>query len=179
MCISVIILIVFKQQVFRIMILKLLFEKSEAELVSLLPIKPFTAKLAAGIWRMPEINARAVLNRLADKALLVDFVEGRETHFVLPPPMAGFFEFSMMRIRHDINQKLLGELFFEYLNIEEEFIRELFTNGQTQLGRTFIHEPALSTANALHVLDYERASEVIKGASYRGISMCYCRHKMS
>jgi ferredoxin len=85
----------------------------------------------------------------------------------------------MMRIRHDIDQKLLAELFFEYLNVEEDFIRELFTNGQTQLGRTFIHEPALSNANALQVLDYESASEVIKGASFRGISMCYCRHKMS
>ena len=160
-------------------ILKVLFEESEAELVALLPIKPFTAKSAADIWRLPEINAEALLNRLADKALLVDFDEGGETHYVLPPPMAGFFEFSMMRIRHDIDQKLLGELFFEYLNIEEDFIRELFTNGQTQLGRTFIQEPALSNANALQVLDYERASEVIKGASFRGISMCYCRHKMS
>ena len=160
-------------------ILKLLFEEKEAELVSLLPIKPITAKSAADIWRMPEINARAVLNRLADKALLVDFGEGGETFYVLPPPMAGFFEFSMMRIRHDIDQKLLGELFFEYLNIEEDFIRELFTNGQTQLGRTFIQETALSNANTLRVLDYERASEVIKGASFRGISMCYCRHKMS
>ena len=28
------------------------------------------------------------------------------------------------------------------------------------------------------MLDYERASEVIKSASHRGISMCYCRHKM-
>ena len=160
-------------------ILKLLFEEREAELVSLLPIKPFTAKNAADIWRMSEIKAKAVLNRLADKALLVDFDEEGETHYVLPPPMAGFFEFSMMRIRHDIDQKLLGELFFEYLNIEEDFIRELFTNGQTQLGRIFIQEPALSSANTLRVLDYERASEVIKGASFRGISMCYCRHKMS
>jgi Fic family protein len=74
-------------------ILKILFEKREAELVSLLPIKPFTAKSAADIWRMPEINARAVLNRLADKALLVDFDEGGDIRYVLPPPMAGFFEF--------------------------------------------------------------------------------------
>jgi ferredoxin len=36
----------------------------------------------------------------------------------------------------------------------------------------------LSSENALHVLDYERASEVIKTASHRGVGLCYCRHKM-
>jgi ferredoxin len=159
-------------------ILMILFEKTEAELVSLLPIKPFTAKRAARIWRIPESRAHTFLDRLADKALLVDFDVAGETRYVLPPPMAGFFEFSMMRVRHDLDQKLLAELFYEYLNVEEDFIRELFTNGQTQLGRAFVHEPALSDGISLHVLDYERASEVVQSASYRGISMCYCRHKM-
>ena len=92
--------------------------------------------------------------------------------------MAGFFEFSMMRIRDDIDQKALSELFYQYLNVEEDFIRELFTKGETQLGRTFVHEPVLSNDNALHVLDYERASEVIKTASHMAVGVCYCRHKM-
>ena len=64
------------------------------------------------------------------------------------------------------------------MNVEEDFIRELFTRGETQLGRTFVHEPALSDENALHVLDYERASEVIETASHIGVGRCYCRHKM-
>ena len=79
--------------------------------------------------------------------------------------MAGFFEFSMMRIREDIDQKALSELFYQYLNVEEDFIRELFTRGETQLGRVFVNEPALSRQNSLHVLDYERASEVIQIAN--------------
>ena len=58
--------------------------------------------------------------------------------------MAGFFEFSMMRVRDDIDQKLLAELFYQYLNVEEDFIRDLFTSGETQLGRAFVHEPALA-----------------------------------
>jgi ferredoxin len=92
--------------------------------------------------------------------------------------MAGFFEFSLMRIRDDIDQKVLSELFYQYMNVEEDFIRDLFTRGQTQLGRTFVHEPALSDENALHVLDYERATEVIRTATFRGVGICYCRHKM-
>lgn len=36
----------------------------------------------------------------------------------------------------------------------------------------------LPPESVLTVLDYEKASEVIRTASARGISTCYCRHKM-
>ncbi|HSO20104.1 MAG TPA: 4Fe-4S dicluster domain-containing protein [Desulfosarcina sp.] len=160
-------------------ILRMLFDRREAELVSLLPVRPFTARLAAGIWRMPEGEAAKMLDRLAGKALLVDFEVDGTMRYVLPPPMAGFFEFSLMRVRGDIDQKLLSELFYQYLNVEEDFVRDLFATGETQLGRAFVHEPVLSQANALHVLDWERASAVLKSASHRGVGMCYCRHKMA
>jgi ferredoxin len=159
-------------------ILKMLFAEAEAEQVAMLPIRPFTARQAAAIWKTDENRARAMLDRLAERALLVDFEENGRLHYVLPPPMAGFFEFSLMRVRRDIDQKLLSELFFEYLNVEADFVRELFTRGETQLGRTFVHEPVLSAENALHVLDYERASAVIRSAKPMGVSLCYCRHKM-
>jgi ferredoxin len=159
-------------------ILQIIFSEREAQLVALLPIKPFTAKKASEVWRMSLVETRKVLDELASRAILVDVEQNGEMVYTLPPPMAGFFEFSMMRLRGDIDQKVLGELFYQYMNVEDEFIRALFVNGETQLGRTFVHEPAISSDNALHVLDYERASEVIRTASHRGIGMCYCRHKM-
>jgi len=159
-------------------ILKVLFSDQEAQLVALLPIKPFTAEKASRIWKLDLTSTRKILDTLAGRALLVDIEQDGIQEYVLPPPMAGFFEFSMMRIRHDIDQKALGELFYQYLNVEEDFIRELFTKGETQLGRVFVNEPVLSSENALHVLDYERATEVIKTASHIGVGICYCRHKM-
>lgn len=159
-------------------ILKILFKEKEAELVAQLPIKPFTVKKASRAWKMNALQTQKVLDDLAGRAILVDFEIKGETVYALPPPMAGFFEFSLMRVREDIDQKLLSELFHQYMNVEEDFIRELFTRGDTQLGRTFVHEPVLSNGNALHVLDYERATEVIKTASHMGIGTCYCRHKM-
>jgi ferredoxin len=160
-------------------ILSILFSEREAALVALLPIKPFTAAKAAGIWKTGVAEAQRTLDALAARALLVDIErDACEREYVLPPPMAGFFEFSMMRVRRDVDQKTLGELFYQYLNVEEDFVRALFAGGETQLGRAFVHEPALDEDAALHVLDFERASEVVRTAEQRGISRCYCRHKM-
>ncbi len=161
-------------------ILKILFSEREAGLVSKLPIKPFNARKAAGIWKIKESDARTILNDLADRGLLLDGEENGDVLYSMPPPMAGFFEFSLMRYRNDIDQKTLSELFYQYMNVEEDFIKNLFTLGETRLGRTFVNEEVISNENALHVLDYERASEVVvKSASIIGIGICYCRHKMA
>ena len=160
-------------------ILKILFDEKEARLVALLPIKPFTAETASRVWKLDLAETSRTLESLAERALLVDTQTRRGTIYTLPPPMAGFFEFSLMRVRGDIDQKALSELFHQYLNVEEEFIRALFTDGETQLGRVFVNEAALTAANAVHVLDYERAGEVIRTARHRGVGMCYCRHKMA
>ncbi len=159
-------------------ILNQLFSEEEAGLVSLLPIRPFAKEKAAKCWKMNSSKAKKILDDLAGRAILVDIEQQGEILYVLPPPMAGFFEFSMMRVRRDVDQKVLSELFYQYLNVEEDFVKDLFTLGETQLGRTFVHEPALSNENALQVLDYERASNIIKTANPMGISICYCRHKM-
>jgi ferredoxin len=159
-------------------ILSMLFTEEEAGLVSLMPIKPFTARKASRIWKKKLAETQNILDELASRGILIDIEQNGELVYALPPPMAGFFEFSLMRVRDDIDQKVLSELFYQYLNVEEDFIRALFTRGETQLGRTFVHEPALSGENALHVLDYERASEVIDTASHIGVGRCYCRHKM-
>ena len=70
-----------------------------------------------------------------------------------------------MRVRGDLDQRVLSELFFQYLNVEEDFIRALFTGGETQLGPHVRHETALPAALSLHVLDHERATEVIATAT--------------
>jgi ferredoxin len=158
-------------------ILGVLFSPEEAELVALLPIKPFNVKAAAAAWKKSEVEARVVLDRLASRGMLLDTEVQSEQAYVMPPPMAGFFEFSMMRIGNQYDQKLLAELFYQYLNVEEDFVKALFAGGETQLGRTFVNEPALGD-NTLHVLDYERATEVVETASHIGIGACYCRHKM-
>ena len=158
-------------------ILNVMFSKEEARLVSLLPIRPFTAKSASKVWKKSVEESSKILNELASRALLIDIcVDGNST-YSLPPPMAGFFEFSLMRVGGKLDQKVLSELFYQYLNIEDDFVTELFTLP-TPIGRTFVHEDTIED-HSLYVLDYERASGVIKTASHIGIGTCYCRHKKS
>jgi len=158
-------------------ILALLFSTAEAELVAALPIKPFTAELAARNWKVSLVEAEKILQRLAGRALLVDIRGKDKTEYVMPPPMAGFFEFALMRTRGDIDQKLLSELYEQYISVEDDFIRQLFLTGNTQLGRVFVLEDSVSSEHALHVLDYERATQVIETADEIGVGLCYCRHK--
>lgn len=159
-------------------ILSVLFTEKEAALCAKLPIKPFTVKTAASRWKMTEAQAASLLDTLADRQILLDYEdkEGR-MRYMLPPPVAGFFEFSMMRVRNDVDQKLLSELFYAYITQEDAFMTELLGAGETQFGRILVHEPALSDENQLRVLDYERATEIIKSAKHIGVSLCYCRHK--
>ncbi len=159
-------------------ILKMLFSEEEASLVAKLPIRAFTAKEAAKRWGENKEKTEEVLRGLASRCILLDIRTDEEVHYVLPPPMAGFFEFSMMRLRGDVDQKLLGQLYYQYLNVEEDFVKELFTGTDTKLGRAYVNEGVLSSDQEITTLDFERASHVIADSKHMGISMCYCRHKM-
>lgn len=159
-------------------ILQVLYTDKEAKWVALLPVRPFTAKKAAKIWHTTEGKAEIFLERLCEKALLVDSFYKGERQFVMPPPMAGFIEFALMRTRGDIDQKYLSELYYQYMNVEEDFVKDLFYATETHLGRVYVQEPVLINDNTIHILDYERASHIVEEASHIGLGTCYCRHKM-
>lgn len=158
-------------------ILQVLFTEKEAKWVAKLPIRPFTLKKAAQLWGTSEAKAEKLLDHLCEKGLLVDSYDRGVRKFVLPPPMIGFFEFSLMRTRGDIDQKYLSELFYQYINVEEDFIKDLFLGMDTKLGRVFVNESVLMTEKTNHILDYERATHIIEEADFIGVGTCFCRHK--
>lgn len=159
--------------------LKVFITEQEAGWLAQLPIRPFRAEKAAGAWKINEGEARRRLEQLCGKCLLLDMEDSEDTLYMLPPPMAGFFEFTLMRLRDDIDQKLLSEMFYRYITTEEDFIRDLMLHDGTPVGRTYVNEQALDADSSLFVLDYERASEIIRQAKHRAVGMCYCRHKAS
>ncbi len=159
-------------------ILQVLYTEKEAKWVALLPVRPFTLKKAAKIWGTTEAKAEKLLDRLCEKALLVDSDYHGQRQFVMPPPMAGFIEFALMRTRGDIDQKYLSELYYQYMNVEEDFVKDLFFATETRLGRVYVQESVLTNDKMNHILDYERATHIVDEAKYIGLGTCYCRHKM-
>ncbi len=158
-------------------ILQVLYSEKEAKWMALLPVRPFTLKRAAKIWNTTEAKAEKVLDHLCEKALLVDSEYHGVRRFVMPPPMAGFFEFALMRTRGDIDQRYLSELYYQYMNVEEDFVKDLFYATETKLGRVYVQEPVLTNEHMNHILDYEKASHIVEEAEYIGLGLCYCRHK--
>ena len=159
--------------------LRVLVTEKEASWLALVPIRPFKAERAAASWHVSLPEAEKRLAEMADKCLLLDMETDKGTLYMLPPPMAGFFEFSLMRLREDIDQKLLSQLFYQYVTTEEDFIRDLMLRNGTPVGRAYVNEEAVDRDNQLHVLDYERASHIMRQASHIAVGLCYCRHKAS
>lgn len=158
-------------------ILEVLFSEKEALLVSKLPLVPFTVKDASKLWKMSEEESFKVLDELADKGLLFDSYKNDEHSYVLAPTMAGFFEFSLMRTDGKFDRKILSELYHEYINVEEDFMHDVFTLDPP-VARVFVHEDQLPKERELVILDYERAVKVIESAGCITVGTCYCRHKM-
>ena len=163
-------------------LLSVLFSKEEAQFVSVLPVQAFTAQIASKRAKKPMEECEALLDGLASRAILLDWVKDGVRYYILPPPMAGWIEFSMMRIREDIDQHSLGQLLYQYMNVEEDFVRDLFFGSDTKIVRAFANEEALRSSmskdNIMEILDHERATHVINSSQHIGIGVCYCRHKM-
>jgi Pyruvate/2-oxoacid:ferredoxin oxidoreductase delta subunit len=158
-------------------ILQILFTEEEAELVSALPINFVTANKAAKIWKKTPEEAEEILDTLASKGLLFDGCQDEDRTYILAPPMAGFFEFSLMRTDGKFNRKILSELYYQYLNKEDDFLFAIFATD-TPIDRVFIQEETIQPKDYSEVLDYERVSNIIDTATCITVGDCYCRHKM-
>ena len=158
-------------------ILEVLFTEEEAQVVSLLPINAFTLEEAAKILEKSNTETKAILDGLADKGLLLDFATGATQAYLMAPTMAGFFEFSLMRLDGRFDKRLLSELYYQYINKEDAFLHTVFTL-EPSIYRAFVQEAAIGEKDRVVVLDYERASRVIDSATCITVGTCYCRHKM-
>jgi len=96
---------------------------------------------------------------------------------MLAPMVIGFFEYTFMRVRDEVNMKDLAELFHSYFQNKE--VREEFSGINTRMMRTLVYEKLIPVAVETEVLAYERASEIIRQSGGGALSMCACRHKAS
>jgi len=156
-------------------ILKRLFTEEEAAVGCRMPIR-FTdlAGIARRTGKTPEA-LRPILERMAEKGLVMDFERRGRTVYILSPTVMGFFEFAFMRVRDDIPQKEIARHMIAYAHDDPGFARSVFA-GKVQAARTLVHEAALDPDDATRILDYERATQLVHDAGAHAVSLCYCRH---
>ncbi|HEU5361441.1 MAG TPA: 4Fe-4S dicluster domain-containing protein [Candidatus Deferrimicrobiaceae bacterium] len=156
-------------------ILKRLYTEEEAEIGARMPIR-FTDidGIARRTGKRPDA-LRPVLERMAEKGLVMDFENQGKVEYLLSPTLFGFFEFTFMRVRDDVPQKELARYMVEYAHDRPDLARSVLA-GKIQGGRTLVHETAVDPEDATRILDYERAEQIIREAKAWAVSLCYCRH---
>jgi NAD-dependent dihydropyrimidine dehydrogenase PreA subunit len=159
-------------------ILHLLFSPSEAMLARHVPNHPTAVSVIAKRLGRPVPETNQKLLELAQRGLLLDLECEGVRYYSLPPVVFGFFEFVFMRRRDDVPLKELALLFDEYMVGDGRFVRRVF-QGETQPARSLVREDALGAEDHAEILDWERASQLIKSAPAISVGICPCRHKAS
>lgn len=153
-------------------ILSLLFDHREAYVASRFPLEEATLGELVRLTKIPAGELLPLLERMADKGLLMDMPYGGEVYYLLLPGLIGFFEFTFMKNRTDLPLARLALLMKEYL--EESQAGEFF-GSRTPLTRSLPYEEHIPVTS--EVTSYDRAREIIAEAGYGAVGLCYCRHK--
>lgn len=158
-------------------ILHRLYTESEAIVGSKFPLVPMTLDKIVSITGIEEKQLKTVLDGMSAKGLVVDFPRKDTFHYMLAPVIVGFFEYTFMRTGDQVNLKELAELFESYF--QSDGVMAEIAGIDTKMHRTLIYESLIPVAVETEVLNYERASEIIRQSGGGAISMCACRHEAS
>lgn len=159
-------------------LLKELYSEEEADVVIRMPygLSTFT-ELERATGRERGALAR-ILDGLTAKGLVMDLWINEEYRYTPSPMVVGIFEFTMMRMGPDARTKDWAGLLHEYMDVDGAFREENYRDGkQVTFIRALPHEEAIKPVEGYHVLDYERASNLLEGNERFAIGLCSCRHE--
>jgi ferredoxin len=157
-------------------ILSLLFDECEAFVASRFPLEEATLPELVRRTRIAETELLPVLERMADKGLVMDLPYAGVTYYLLMPGLIGFFEFTFMKSRADLPMEKIAQLMTEYMyeNPREGMAKEFF-GSRTPLTRSLVYEEQIPVSSK--ITTWESAREIIRQADFGAVGICYCRHK--
>jgi Pyruvate/2-oxoacid:ferredoxin oxidoreductase delta subunit len=159
-------------------ILELLYTREEAELVSRIPTGLASLARIREATGIDEAKLRTLLDRLADKGLVMDMEIAGKPFFTVSPMVVGIFEFTMMRTDGEVDFPRVAGLFKEYLAAGDGFFKANFGKEQKiSVMRTLPHVDALDSDGQVEVLDYEKAEALVEAAPAAAVGICSCRHE--
>ncbi len=156
-------------------ILHRLYTVTEAEVGSKFPLLPMPLEKIADVTGYNKEQMKDILEGMARKGLVLDIPRRDGTMYMLAPMVVGFFEYTFMRVREDLNMKEMAQLFERYFADDE--VRKEFFGGETKMFKALMYENLISAVVETEVLSYERASEIIRQSGGGSLGICSCRHK--
>lgn len=162
-------------------ILEFLYTPEEAELAVKMPMMPMPAyALAQDIGEPPE-KIRAMLEGMADKALVFTDDSGDIRKYVLVPLLPGTFEVHFMRGGTDAKTMELAQLFKNYFDVVDRVrakkaAASVRSRAYTSVpfSRVISIEEEIPSGVLIH--PYDRVSKYIEESELVSIGACYCRH---
>jgi NAD-dependent dihydropyrimidine dehydrogenase PreA subunit len=115
-----------------------------------------------------------MITAMAGKGLVLDLEQNGRRYASLAPVVIGFYEFTFMRTRDDAPMETLAELFEHYF--DEGALPHAVFQMNTQIGRSLVREESLPAELPTEVLDWERATSIVRSAHSVAVSLCPCRH---
>ncbi|TAL31644.1 MAG: 4Fe-4S dicluster domain-containing protein [Spirochaetes bacterium] len=160
-------------------ILKELYTADEADLVIMMPYGLSPLARIAKLTNYDEARLRNLLEGLCRKGLVVDlFIEG-EYRYMPSPFVIGIFEFTMMRTGGNLDIKKMARLFYEYFHHEHGALHaaNFGEGGAYSIMRALPYEESVRDLPHVEILDYEKATEIVRGWDRFAIGTCSCRHE--
>jgi ferredoxin len=153
-----------------------LFTPEEAELASKMPLGLVSAaELVTETGGDPKV-AEELLESMANKGLLLSFVQHDVMHYDLLQLVPGIFEMQFMTGEVSERAKRLAHLFEDYFNAMQRLPRR----GAGGLFPTFPWARVVTVEREIpagvEVHPYDMVSQYIENAPYISVATCYCRH---
>jgi len=158
-------------------ILHRLYTENEALVGSKFSSIPMPLSKISSLSGIEESELKVILDGMSDKGLVLDIPRKDTFYYMLAPMLVGFFEYTFMRTGDNVNLKELAELFETYFH--SPGVMKEIAGMDTKVMRTLIYENVIPLAVETEVLDYEKATAIIRQSGGGAISICACRHEAS
>ena len=156
-------------------LLKELVSSDEADLIVRMPYLFSSLDRVARVTRMDKGQVESVLSGLCQRGFVMDVNLRGEYRYMPNPLFVGWFEFTLMRTRGELNMKEWSNLFHEYMSEGTPYRANFHKGSQVSIARALPHEESIG--DHVEVLDYEKADHLIDQAGQCAIGNCSCRHK--
>lgn len=159
-------------------ILKELYTPEQAELVVKIPDNLSDFSRLQKVTQLEKKELHRLLNAACSKGLIMDLFLNGQYYYLPSPLLIGVYEFTMMRMKGENDSKKIAGLFQEYLFDNRDFTQANFHQGiKISPMRTLPYEEAFLPSQFVEVLDYEKATQIVKSSQKFAISPCACRHE--